>query len=1701
MADGRARRFGAFEALQLLVGKGGQGRLFAARCLEEGAFEGLHVGDEVVLKAMPVRADDPDKAYRRLARRTAALVAARHPGIVRYYGCFETEGGGIDDAMHVVVMELLRGETLEERLRREPLGLDGAESLAILRACLEALVHAASFGIVHRDIKPSNVFLCEDGGVKLIDFEVARQATSAQTTTESGAMQGTFDYMAPDFHPNFRPDPKFRGDQCSDVFSLAVTFHEMLAGRRPYAAAQTLGDQSMMAFFQRWTKAEGADPRRAIRIDGVRVHSLRHLQRVLRKALQPERSARYQTYAEFLAALSRVEPRVLEGGVGRYRLSKCVGKGGFGVVYKAFRESDGAAVAIKVLLRAEYAERFDREGRVLMRFDDDRIVTFVEAFAGGDPMAPTHFLVMRYLEGMPGSSLKDRLFADPSRRGLPRAETLAAFVRFAEGLQLLHDEGVYHRDVKPANLYFPAGEPQRACLMDLGVVRTDETQTNGGLPGTLDYMAPELATGGSRGDASADLYALGLCLYEALTGRTAYPRLPRGSEGVAAFYARARSGEEPDLSGLDGEPELQALVRSMTAVDRSERPASAREAARLLRAVPFREEGPREEVATGNVYSEDTTDDLVLPPTPPPSSAASAPSEPAAAPAEEEGEGEETQAVPAEAGEETVAAVPEGETSAGETAAFPPEGEEEEAPEPAAAAEDVGETGVAPEAELAAAADAEADTRAPGEGETAAAAAGEGETAAVSGEGETAAAAEETQASPTVAADGGLTATAVAETAAAPDGGTTTAAVDGLTATAATMAAEAGTTTAVAEGFTSTAATMAADGETAATAAVEETAATAAFDAGEPPVPPPVAARPARRSAPGVREIRPASRWRSVAAAACVLLLCGAAAGVFFFQEKLSDWFHRRTGETPVVLAPTRPEPADVGSDSPVVVRMDDLQLEVNDFVNLTTPDNWSDWDSRRKEAKDLAERIKESKAENESSLLDQLNGWETNSWVKFVSKRIDSFKKQIGEESEPEGWKKLKTDVANETVKVSFEYQKQYKSLISILENKINENNAYVEARRFLKEYLPAAKDQTARERLLLEAEKRRTENGKWPAVANVYDNVTNRLRTAISAYEAERTKATDLVVRAEEAAKEPDSAQAYAELTGILAELETAKGKAPKNVPDAVSVYESANEEISAKKTDVENKLNESYEKFKNDCHSERNSGDHANNITTAEKCKADKRLPNDLQIRYAEALNELKTRVSLKVENTSDVDILVRLGNEDSKKIRSGEDDSFEVDKWTKRKLEATPASDVVGVFPEDYFPTNLTVSIGKDGKSEPIRLARKPEPKVTIRPPSLGAEPVPVEVLNGKNWVRVEEKGIELTAEPRKPFSAQWRVSTEFPEDYKTTNGWITIEAKDIGNRGNSLERRIPDPARKNDPVVTFENSDGPKFSVKLTPGIGKTSLSFEVEPRTPVEATFARTDPKDTEQWFDIETISFRTGNRGWTTNVVIRQKLRPIVHVTNTSKERIVLRGKALDPGATESFFGDAEDKTETVSVKPTNVSEHGFYKDGQTVVFSYGKAGSVTNLPVSLAIDGEKMKVKELDNRFDNHACFVSWTNQLECLKSELKTPQYKKHLKEFRESCDLWKKRNEEDNLPLDKDMHLSDFASQCRCLLLERKLAEILDDNDEKGKIEEEIRGWVVRLENQPKLKGSNKDKEEENLVVWRGMEEISRANPSQ
>jgi len=145
----------------------------------------------------------------------------QHPNIVQIREFL------IDQGRFYIVMELIEGETLAERLRRLGAPLPADEALEIFRQALQGLGFAHAQGVIHRDIKPSNIMLTRDGVAKLTDFGIAR-AVGVPGLTRTGTALGTPAYMAPEQIQGHKVD------QRSDVYSLGVTLYEMVAGRVPF---------------------------------------------------------------------------------------------------------------------------------------------------------------------------------------------------------------------------------------------------------------------------------------------------------------------------------------------------------------------------------------------------------------------------------------------------------------------------------------------------------------------------------------------------------------------------------------------------------------------------------------------------------------------------------------------------------------------------------------------------------------------------------------------------------------------------------------------------------------------------------------------------------------------------------------------------------------------------------------------------------------------------------------------------------------------------------------------------------------------------------------------------------------------------------------------------------------------------------------------------------------------------------------------------------------------------------------------------------------------------------------------------------------------------------------------------------------------------------------------------------------------------
>ncbi len=267
---------------------------------------------------------------------------------------------------------------------------------------------------------------------------------------------------------------------------------------------------------------------------------------------------------------------------GRYRLVRLLGKGGMGAVFEAEHTLIGRRFAIKVLLpglvaEAGAVERFQKEAQACGRLASDHVVAVTDfGFVEGAP-----FLVMELLEG---ETLASRL----ARVQLLSAPVAVDLVQQAcRGAQRAHESGVVHCDIKPRNLFVVRREDgsDQIRLLDFGIARLlgeAERRGLGRLLGTPSYMSPEQASGDAPVDARTDVYALGVVLYEALSGHLPHP-------GHDAHAVRCRIARDPPVpldSVCTGLPaDLVDVVHRALARDPAARIPSAaaleRELARL----------------------------------------------------------------------------------------------------------------------------------------------------------------------------------------------------------------------------------------------------------------------------------------------------------------------------------------------------------------------------------------------------------------------------------------------------------------------------------------------------------------------------------------------------------------------------------------------------------------------------------------------------------------------------------------------------------------------------------------------------------------------------------------------------------------------------------------------------------------------------------------------------------------------------------------------------------------------------------------------------------------------------------------------------------------------------------------------------------------------------------------------------------------
>jgi serine/threonine-protein kinase len=203
------------------------GRYNVDRSVGHGGMAQVYEGTDTVLgRTVAIKVLAPqyarDEAFvARFRREAQAAASLNHPGVVSVYDT------GSDDGVHYIVMEYVAGRTLAQVLEQEG-RLQPERAAEVARSVAQALSFAHSAGIIHRDVKPANIMLSSHGGVKVMDFGIAR-ALSSQTLTQTATVLGTASYLSPEQAQGDAVDAR------SDIYSLGVVLYEMLTGQPPFS--------------------------------------------------------------------------------------------------------------------------------------------------------------------------------------------------------------------------------------------------------------------------------------------------------------------------------------------------------------------------------------------------------------------------------------------------------------------------------------------------------------------------------------------------------------------------------------------------------------------------------------------------------------------------------------------------------------------------------------------------------------------------------------------------------------------------------------------------------------------------------------------------------------------------------------------------------------------------------------------------------------------------------------------------------------------------------------------------------------------------------------------------------------------------------------------------------------------------------------------------------------------------------------------------------------------------------------------------------------------------------------------------------------------------------------------------------------------------------------------------------------------------
>ncbi len=517
------------------LGVGGMGSVYLVRS-PDGTPYALKVLDP------SMAAGDPD-FKRRFMHEAEFAMTLHHRNLIPVLDAGENPEKGVC----YILMAYMPGGSVKDRVRSQG-RFPVAEAVSIVARIAAALEVAHYHGVVHRDIKSDNILFDADGTPRLGDLGVARFEDDARHAedTAKGVIIGTPAYMAPEQMMDAHGI-----DARADIYSLGVVLFEMLAGKRPYEGCSAMELMAKAVKGEPLPDVRAANPEvpeavaRALSLMAAprpedRPGSVRDVVDLLERAMSESTVGPVGLPKVALEAESQPDAKAPETDVGLdseadapifrpgeefrgYVVERQLGAGGLGTVWLARHQMLDTLFAIKVLdpdvaeETPEYVDRFVREAKLATKIRHPNLVAVHDA--GYDAGKGIYFLAMDYVMG---DTLRDIVAFGGA---MSEKEAVRIVLQVADVLAAAQRFGMVHRDLKPENVMLTKDGAVK--LLDLGVAKIsdgiDSLKTKANTVfGTPSYIAPEQAVDASAVDTRADIYSLGIILFELLAGRRPY---------------------------------------------------------------------------------------------------------------------------------------------------------------------------------------------------------------------------------------------------------------------------------------------------------------------------------------------------------------------------------------------------------------------------------------------------------------------------------------------------------------------------------------------------------------------------------------------------------------------------------------------------------------------------------------------------------------------------------------------------------------------------------------------------------------------------------------------------------------------------------------------------------------------------------------------------------------------------------------------------------------------------------------------------------------------------------------------------------------------------------------------------------------------------------------------------------------------------